>query len=139
MGDVDVSALISSLQGLQHRASPAARAAVDGMAEAAQTAMRAALSHGPAPSPRGTPPARRSGALERSVKARPALQTGPARWEAHTYSGIAYARIHEVGGWTGRGHATYLPPRPYVAPTVISMHSVLERIAVDTFAREVGL
>lgn len=62
-----------------------------------------------------------------------------ARWEARTYSGIAYARIHEVGGWTGRNHASYLPPRPYVAPTVISMRGVLERIAADTFAREVGL
>ncbi|WP_326829679.1 hypothetical protein OIE13_05955 [Streptosporangium sp. NBC_01810] len=139
MGDVDVSALIASLQGLQHRASPAAQAAVDGMAEAAETAMRAALSRGPAPSAPGSPPARRSGALRRSVEARPAFQTGPARWEARTYSGIAYARIHEVGGWTGRNHASYLPPRPYVAPTVISMRGVLERIAADTFAREVGL
>lgn len=27
-----------------------------------------------------------------------------------------YAAIHEFGGWAGRKHASYIPPRPYVWP-----------------------
>jgi len=28
--------------------------------------------------------------------------------------GVPYNRIHEFGGWTGRGHATFIPARYYV-------------------------
>ncbi len=145
MGDVDVRALVLALQGFEHRASEGARAAADAMAEAAQGGMKALLgqsSHSrrtKTPSPPGSPPARVSGRLQGSVKARPPFQVGAARWEAHTASGIVYARIHEVGGWAGRGHKSYLPPRPYVLPAVIKMRAELEARARAAFIREVGL
>lgn len=28
-------------------------------------------------------------------------------------SNVKYAAIHQFGGWAGRGHRTYIPPRPY--------------------------
>jgi len=28
-----------------------------------------------------------------------------------------YSRIQELGGDTGRGHRSHLPPRPYIKPT----------------------
>lgn len=138
MGDVDVRALTAALGGFQRRSDDGARAAADAMAEAAEAALKAVLGGG-SPSAPGTPPGRRSGRLQDAVKAKPAFPVGAARWEAHTAALIVYARIHEVGGRTGRNHATYLPPRPYVAPTVIAMRGQLNRIANEAFAREVGL
>lgn len=32
-----------------------------------------------------------------------------------------WARIQEIGGWTGEHHATYIPPRPYFFPTVVEL------------------
>ncbi|MEU0516645.1 hypothetical protein [Streptosporangium sp. NPDC006007] len=147
MGDVDAGALIVALQGFGHRASEGARAAADVMALASEREIKRALrtySHPrgtPTPSPPGSPPALVSGALRRSVKARRPRQTGAARWEAHTAPSIVYSRIHELGGWTGRGHASYLPPRPYVAPSHIRLISSgrLEQLAHKAFAEKVGL
>lgn len=31
---------------------------------------------------------------------------------------LYYARINEIGGWTGRDHMTFIPPRPYFRPMV---------------------
>lgn len=28
---------------------------------------------------------------------------------------VPYAHIHEVGGWTGRGHSVYIKPKHYLA------------------------
>jgi phage gpG-like protein len=32
-----------------------------------------------------------------------------------------YARINEIGGWTGTDHMTYIPPRPYFRPMVMEV------------------
>lgn len=147
MGDVDVSALIASLERIGHRASDGAQAAAEAMADGAEQEMQRVLrasSHARGtrtPSPPGSPPSRVSGALARSVRARTPFAIGRAKWEAHTASGIAYARIHEVGGWTGRNHASYLPPRPYVAPTLARLIASgrLDAWARAAFVAEVGL
>ena len=139
MGDVDIRELTAALGGFQRRSSDGARAAAEAMSEAAEKGIKAALSSGAAPSAPGTPPARRSGRLQAAVTARPPFPVGSARWEAHTAPLIVYARIHELGGRTGRGKKTYLPPRPYIAPTVIAMRGQLGRVANEAFAREVGL
>jgi hypothetical protein len=70
------------------------------------------------PSPPGDPPALITGHLLRSVRV-----NRTRRIRAHVYEGstgptAVYARIHGKGGWTGAGHRTYLPPRPYVGPAV---------------------
>lgn len=38
------------------------------------------------------------------------------RWSGRVGPTAAYARIHELGGRTGRGHRTVLPPRPHLQP-----------------------
>jgi hypothetical protein len=147
VGDVDVTALVVALRGYGDRASDGARAAADAMALGAEREIKKTLrtsSHPrgtPSPSAPGSPPSLVSGALRRSVRAGRPRQTGAARWETATAPTIVYSRIHELGGWTGRGHRTYLPPRPYVAPTRVRLVSSgdLERWANRAFIAKVGL
>lgn len=64
----------------------------------------------------------RTGTLRRSIVASVASGMNPpspegvtvitATWGAAT----PYARIQEYGGNAGRGHKSYIPPRPYLAP-----------------------
>jgi phage gpG-like protein len=83
--------------------------------------------HGPAPSPPGTPPARRTGTLARSVRAEPAIMTGAYSAMSSVAPHTVYARIQNAGGHIhivrakvltdGRtffGTRVYLPPRPYM-------------------------
>jgi len=62
-----------------------------------------------------SPPWRISGALSRSVTVE-----GPRMynfvWRGQVGPTSPYGRIHELGGWTGAGYRTYLPPRPHLAP-----------------------
>ncbi|RCG19119.1 hypothetical protein DQ384_38225 [Sphaerisporangium album] len=147
MADVQVGALVVALEGYGRRASDGARAAADVMALASEREIKTTLrtyTHSKGtltPSPPGSPPALVSGGLRRSVKARRPRQTGAARWEAHTAPSIEYSRIQELGGWTGRGHLSYLPPRPYVGPSHIRLMASgeLERQARAAFAAKVGL
>lgn len=64
------------------------------------------------------PPWRISGHMSRQVKVYgPVLFGGfRARWEGKVGPDVVYGRIHELGGWTGAGHRTYLPPRPSLGP-----------------------
>lgn len=66
-----------------------------------------------------SPPWRISGAFVRSVGiGDPRLSFGlrGLSWRGTVGANIVYARIHEKGGWTGKGHRTYLPPRPHLEP-----------------------
>jgi len=56
---------------------------------------------------------RRSGDLIRSWQNRK-VATIPGGWRASIWSSNPYSRIHELGGKTGRNHATTIPARPYV-------------------------
>ena len=56
---------------------------------------------------------RRSGDLLRSWQNRKVANI-PGGWRASIWSSWPYARIHELGGMTGRNHATRIPARPYV-------------------------
>ena len=42
-------------------------------------------------------------------------------WRLKFSSDSAYARIHELGGMTGRGHKTKIPKRPYVRTAVAAL------------------
>jgi hypothetical protein len=147
VSDVDVGALILALEHMGDKASDGARAAAKAMAEGEQEVMQAMLSltshpSGTAtPAPPGSPPSRVSGALEASARAREPFPVGPARWEAHTAATTPYARIHEFGGRTGRGHRTVLPARPYVRPSFEGFVATggAARLGREAFAREVGL
>jgi hypothetical protein len=72
----------------------------------------------PTPSPVGEPPAWVTGSLARSVEAEPPRPEGRWVWTARVGPTIVYGRIQELGGWAGMGGRTYVPPRPYLGPTV---------------------
>lgn len=100
------------------------KSGVDKGARAYGAAIRENLrlkSHSPGtvtPSAPGEPPALITGNLVRSVRHRRARQIRAHVYEAATGPTAVYARVQEKGGWTGAGHRTYLPPRPYVRPAV---------------------
>jgi HK97 gp10 family phage protein len=72
----------------------------------------------PTPSAPGEPPAWVSGRLARSVERDEPREKGFGNYAASVGPDTEYARIQEEGGETGRGHATHLPARPYLAPSV---------------------
>jgi hypothetical protein len=82
-----------------------------------------------------------SGGLYMSVEAWLHIQHGPGVYETRVGPvDVVYSRIHELGGWTGRRHATYLPRRPYMAPTQAGLteSGTLTRAATQAFERKVG-
>lgn len=108
--------------------------AADAMAQTHQrTVVKSMKGYGDDPSPEGTPPARKTGTLARSVRAEPARLTGPGRAASSVAPHTVYARIQELGGtirpvrakwlhWknkTGNHYArsVYLPRRPYMVMT----------------------
>lgn len=119
------------LQGFADRARE--RAAVDAANAMAHTYQRLVVKsmHGPAPSPPGTPPARRSGTLARSIRVDSAdgaggIAMGGARAKATVAPHTVYARIQQFGGdihvvrarvltdgKTFFGKHVHLPARPY--------------------------
>lgn len=70
----------------------------------------------PTPSAPGEPPSLVTGTLRRSISVSGPHPLGTSRWEARIGPTAVYGRIQELGGPTGRGGATDLPSRPYVAP-----------------------
>ena len=106
--------------------------AADAMAQAYQGAVVRSM-RGPSPSAPGTPPARRTGTLARSVRAEPARLTAPGRAESSVAPHTVYARIQQLGGdiypvrakvlrWkVGRQYRyarhVHLPARPYMVVT----------------------
>ena len=123
------------------------RAAVDAADAMAQSYQRSVVKSmkGPSPSAPGTPPARRTGTLARSVRPEPAKLTGAARASSSVAPHTVYARIQQLGGdiYPVRAKAlswkvpvagpllpgkrrqklrvyakhVYLPPRPYMVMT----------------------
>jgi hypothetical protein len=118
----------------------AALDAADAMAQSYQRDVVRSM-RGPSPSPAGTPPARRTGTLARSVRPEPAKAAGAGRATSSVAPHTVYARIQQLGGhvypvrakalrWKARTfgplrqgekrsnwvYAThvYLPPRPYM-------------------------
>ncbi|TDB86272.1 hypothetical protein E1264_18425 [Actinomadura sp. KC216] len=124
------------------RADLGARAAAGAMAREAQQGIKETLrkrGHArgtPTPSPPGQPPARISGRLHDRIIIVPARQAGAHRFVAATGpSDVPYARIQERGGIAGRNHASVLPPRPYVLPTVSALRASgrLREVSVRAF------
>jgi phage gpG-like protein len=128
------------------------RAALDAADAMAQTYQRGVVRsmRGPSPSAPGTPPARRTGTLARSVRAEPATGGG-GRARASVAPHTVYARIQQLGGdifpvrakalrWKSKTFGplqkgakrtnyvyamhVYLPPRPYMVMTDDQMQRV---------------
>jgi phage gpG-like protein len=64
----------------------------------------------------------RTGTLRRSIIASVDSGMNPSSPEGATVitatwgAATPYARIQEYGGYAGRGHKAYIPPRPYLGP-----------------------
>ena len=71
--------------------------AAEGMAQAYQRYVVRSMK-GPPPSPPGSPPARRTGTLARSVRWTPAVSTGAYRATSTIAPHTVYARIQQQGG-----------------------------------------
>jgi len=110
----------------------AALDAADAMAQSFQGSVVRSMT-GPSPSPPGTPPARRTGTLARSVRPEPAVLSGAGRATSSVAPHTVYARIQQLGGdiypvrakvlhWKDKsGHHwakhVHLPARPYMVMT----------------------
>lgn len=120
MAGASVEQLLARLKEINEGADKASRAAAEAMGAVGEREIKKLLgvsSHPlgtPTPSPRGTPPSLVTGQLRRSVRQTKLYQSGAGRWTVHIAPTTVYARIQELGGWTGRGHASHLPARPYV-------------------------
>jgi hypothetical protein len=106
--------------------------AADAMAASYQNSVRRSMK-GPSPSPPGTPPARRTGTLARSVAQEAAKLAGPGRATSSVAPHTVYARIQQKGGaivpvrakalhWKDKTGSHYarkvrLPARPYMVMT----------------------
>lgn len=72
----------------------------------------------PTPSQPGEPPSLVTGQLRRSIRIDHPNRGGDGIWSTRIGPTAVYGRIQELGGVTGRGGATTLPARPYLAPAL---------------------
>lgn len=109
-------ATIAAIQAWKARIRPATIAAGGEAAEYVRLEIRHNLERRqyPPSSPPWEPPARRSGFLQENVYITE-LDSDSGVME-RIFPSTVYARIQELGGITGAGHHTHLPPRPYVGP-----------------------
>jgi hypothetical protein len=68
----------------------------------------------PPAAPIGEPPAKRSGFLQDNVFI--TELDSPSGIMERIYPSTVYARIHELSGWAGAAHRSFIPKRPYVEP-----------------------
>lgn len=120
---------IAALQGIAARIAAVTPAAIETGQALVEGEARAALSRyshqprTPTPAPAGGPPALVTGRLRSSFEIAGPTSEGASVWVAVLGPTAPYARVQELGGATGRGHAVQLPPRPYLEPAA---RSVLE-------------
>lgn len=116
--EVGADATIASLKAWAARTRTATETGVQKAGKDLKALIQSNLDqrHYPPSSPPGTPPARRTGWLHDNVYQRTVqLASG---YQERVYPTAVYARIHELSGWTGAGHALFLPKRPYVGPAL---------------------
>ena len=133
MATVETAEFTAALQAWGQRAHAATR---DGVQEAGtqlkgdiQDALR--RREYPPVSPPGEPPAVRTGALADSVQQRTVEQDGG--FQERVYPSTVYARIHELSGWAGKGHRSFLPKRPYVQPTLDAFAGDFRPIMIEAW------
>ncbi len=120
---VGLGALNAALEGLAASLNAATRSATAKASHLVEQEIKTTLgtsSHSrgtPTPSAPGEPPSLVTGTLRRSITVDGPHPLGLGRWESQIGPTAVYGRIQELGGVTGRGGATVLPPRPYVQPS----------------------
>lgn len=91
----------------------------------------------PTPSSPGQPPSLVTGNLMRSIAVR-GPTGGLGVWGASIGPTAIYGRIQELGGMTGRHHATHLPPRPYVDPAAHQTFPIIQSTYLAAWATIFG-
>lgn len=137
--------LMAALDRLIKVAPDAAKQASESMGAVGERAVKLELSrssHSPGtktPSRAFTdPPSLITGRLRESVR-RTRVYSSGSQWITNIAPTTVYARIQELGGITGRGHKTRLPPRPYVRPAMRRWAEKYRGAAVRAFGEEAGI
>lgn len=131
---VEVSAFNEALKAWGERTHAATEKGVDDAGKKLQSEIKDALGRleYPPASPPGEPPAKRSGDLQSSVTQR-LVELSGSGFESRVYPSTVYARIHELSGWAGAGHRSFLPKRPYVQPTLDAFAPEFRPIMLDAW------
>lgn len=138
-GISDVQDALRAMAARIQAATPVAVATATALVEERARANLSRTSHRrgtPTPSAPGEPPALITGALRGSFDILGPTETGAATWRAVLGPTAVYARIQELGGQTGRNHATTLPARPYLRPAYDD--AVHDPAFADVFIRAWG-
>lgn len=133
MATVEVGEFVAGLKAWGERAHAATKTGVQEGGKQLQAVIETSLdrTHYPPVSEPGTPPAYRSGALHDSVLQRTVdLGTG---FQQRVYPSTVYARIHELSGWAGRGHKSFLPERKYLQPSLDEFEPDFRPIMLDAW------
>lgn len=139
MSVLGIPELTAALDAMGGRLDTATRVAVSQAAALAEGKARAELSRSshargtPTPSAPGEPPSLITGRLRGSFHVVGPTAAGAAAWMSVLGPTAVYARIQELGGETGRGHRTVLPPRPYVRPAAESLRR--DPVLMELFVR----
>jgi len=73
----------------------------------------------------------RTGRLQNSIQS-----TVESNGDGYVFTNVEYARIHELGGFAGRGGKVLIPARPYLLPALTkNMQSTLDFIKHEFVAR----
>lgn len=135
---VDTSAFEEAYRAWGERMRAATEDGVSQAADAVKEGIQENLSRGiyPPASPEGEPPAYRSGFLHDEIyQDYEGTETGA---RAEIWPSTVYARIHELSGWAGRNHASFLPKRPYVEPALEERAQEIRQIMVRAWSQAYG-
>lgn len=91
----------------------------------------------PSPATPGSPVGLISGHLMRSVRVDGPWQRSLTTVEGSVGPTAVYARIHELSGFSGKGHRTYIPMRPYWRPSVDALLSQVHQGYADRWAQAI--
>jgi phage gpG-like protein len=134
------------MQQVKYRAADSPRDVAVAMATVGERAIKLELSRSSHPAgtktpaqPYADPPSLISGRLRASTRRTRLFSTGFYTWTARIAPTTRYARIQELGGWTGRHHKSHLPPRPYVRPARLWSQAKARDVGVKTFRQKTGL
>lgn len=135
---VEYAATLNALSALVDRVQSAAYDTVIEATEVLQEQIQDNLDrmHYPPVSDPGTPPAYRSGFLHDNVY----TMSEPTQTGAYgeVWPSAVYARIHELSGWAGAGHRSFLPKRPYVKPARDEQVDHIRQIALTRIGQALG-
>ena len=145
MADTGFEDLEAAMKSLVDHADEASKAAAQAASVVLQRGIQLELSRSShsagtkTPANPGQPPSLITGRLRQSVRVTRLARTGSGQWTATVGATTVYARIQELGGDTGKGHRTHLPPRPYVRPAEDKWTLKARESAIAAFTKACGL